>query len=237
MPLRTPGPAAGGMKGDIAGADLDDQPISARRPVSVGSEWVAIQRAEPGPRTLPRRIRVLPLPGRDLIPHQPGPGSERLCWRSRRRCQYLGPPATSSDQNATSDGCNSTVSDEPDPNTASSAGFRALSRFQEHCSARIARQMPGARSSPTSQMPRLSKTPLPCVKKVSVGRAEELAAAAVEVGGGAVAPVEAGAEGVILLEAVGGTNAASSPDPPLRPKRPLRRLPSRRQTQRRTSKH
>jgi hypothetical protein len=66
-----------------------------------------------------------------------------------------------SDQNATSDGCISTVRDEPDPSTASSVGSRELKRFHAHRSALTARQMPGIISEPTSQMPRLSNTSLP----------------------------------------------------------------------------
>ena len=66
-----------------------------------------------------------------------------------------------SDQNATSDGCSSTVSDEPDPTTASSVGSRALKRFHAHGPALTARQMPGVMSGPTSQMPRLSNTSAP----------------------------------------------------------------------------
>jgi len=66
-----------------------------------------------------------------------------------------------SDQNATSDGCSSTVIDEPDPTTASSVGSRALKRFHAHGPALTARQIPGGMSAPTSQMPRLSNTSLP----------------------------------------------------------------------------
>jgi hypothetical protein len=84
----------------------------------------------------------------------PGPkGSSGEADGGVRICVHHPHP---SDENAASDGATSTVKYDPEPAIVSVEPSIEDRRFQEHARERMARQIPDAISSPTSQVPLLN---------------------------------------------------------------------------------